>query len=73
MNVKQTQTAIRLPDVLLERIDKIAERMSVPGVSPVTRSEVIRLFVTQGVDRAIDNLAGRTSVSPVTRSKKKKR
>lgn len=55
MNPKQetqTQTAIRLPDSLLERIDKIAERMSQPGINPVTRAEVIRLFVTQGADRA---------------------
>lgn len=47
----QTQTGIRLPDSLLERIDKIAEKMSQPGLR-ITRAEVIRLFVTQGADRA---------------------
>jgi predicted DNA-binding protein len=52
MAENQTQTAIRLPDSLLERIDKIAERMSQPGLNPVTRAEVIRLFVMQGADRA---------------------
>lgn len=55
MNTKkktQTQTAVRLPDSLFARIDKIAEGMSQPGVNPVTRAEVIRLFVIQGVDRA---------------------
>ena len=48
----KTQTAFRLPDSLLERVDKIAARMSQPGLGPITRTEVIRLFVTQGADRA---------------------
>lgn len=48
----QTQTAIRLPDSLIERLDRIAENMSQPGILPVTRSEVIRLFLTQGAERA---------------------
>lgn len=43
----QTQTAIRLSDSLLARIDKLAERMSRPGIR-ITRADVIRLAVTQG-------------------------
>jgi hypothetical protein len=44
------QTAIRLSNSLVERIDKIAEHMSQAGHT-VTRSEVIRLFVTRGVEQ----------------------
>jgi hypothetical protein len=44
------QTPIRLPYEILERVDKIAERMSPPGMR-VTRSEVIRYFVAEGVER----------------------
>jgi predicted transcriptional regulator len=43
----QTQTAIRLPDSLLARLDKLAERMSEPGMR-VTRTEVLRLAVFRG-------------------------
>lgn len=43
-----TQTAIRLDDELLERIDKIAKGMSPPGVH-VTRSEVLRRAAILGV------------------------
>jgi predicted transcriptional regulator len=43
-----TQTAIRLDDELLERIDKIAERMSPPGIH-VTRSEALRRSVLLGI------------------------
>lgn len=43
-----TQTAIRLPDDLLDRIDKIAARMSPQGVR-VTRAEVHRRAVFLGV------------------------
>jgi predicted transcriptional regulator len=46
-----TQTAIRLDDELLEDIDKIAERLSQPKLNPITRSEVIRRFVMEGVER----------------------
>jgi len=49
---QQIQTAIRLPETLLKRVDKIAEKLSQAGMSPITRSEVIRLFVTQGAERA---------------------
>lgn len=48
----QTQTAIRLDDALLERIDKIAKRESQPNFNPITRSEVIRRFVVEGTERA---------------------
>jgi predicted transcriptional regulator len=48
----KTQTAIRLEDELLAQVDKIAENMSTPGMNPYTRSEVIRLFVTRGVEQA---------------------
>jgi predicted transcriptional regulator len=46
----KTQTAIRLEDELLARIDKIANRMSPPGVH-VTRSEVLRRAAILGVDQ----------------------
>jgi predicted DNA-binding protein len=45
----QVQTAIRLPRSLLTRLDKMAERMSRPGM-PVTRAEVLRLAAHKGVD-----------------------
>jgi predicted DNA-binding protein len=48
---RQTQTAIRLPDSLLERIDKIAERMSKSTGIRTTRSDVHRLAVEQGVNK----------------------
>jgi predicted DNA-binding protein len=47
-----TQTAIRLDDELLERIDKVAKHTSQPNYNPVTRAEVIRRFVVEGVERA---------------------
>jgi len=47
----RTQTAIRLDDALLARIDKIAERTSQPNLNPITRSEVIRRFVIEGAER----------------------
>jgi predicted transcriptional regulator len=48
MNDKQTQTAIRLDDALLERVDKLAERMSQPGLR-VTRVDVLRLTIFRGM------------------------
>lgn len=45
----QTQTAVRLPDPLLARIDKLAERMSAPGM-PVTRADLIRGAIHLGID-----------------------
>lgn len=44
------QTAIRLSSSLVERIDKIAERMPHP-FRAITRSDVIRIFVIEGADR----------------------
>lgn len=45
----QTQTAIRLPDPLLERLDKLAEKMSRPAMR-MTRAVVLRLAVHHGVE-----------------------
>ncbi len=53
MNDKQeqrVQTAIRLPESLLKRLDKLAERMSRPGLT-ITRAEVLRLAALKGVER----------------------
>lgn len=49
-NERTTQTAVRLPDSLLERIDKIAASMSPQGVH-VTRAEVIRRTIFLGTDQ----------------------
>ena len=49
-NERTTQTAVRLPDSLLARIDKIAENMSPLGVH-VTRAEVIRRTIFLGTDQ----------------------
>jgi predicted transcriptional regulator len=46
----QTQTAIRLPDALLKRIDKLAECMSELGMA-VTRAEVLRRAAYLGVEQ----------------------
>lgn len=48
---EQIQTAIRLPKSLLKRIDRLAGIMSRPGLGDVTRAEVHRLAVFQGVER----------------------
>jgi len=47
---QQVQTAIRLPESLLDRVDKLAETMSQPGMR-VTRAEVLRLAAYRGVDQ----------------------
>lgn len=44
----QVQTAIRLSESLLSRVDKLAVRMSQPGLR-VTRAEVLRLAAFRGV------------------------
>lgn len=49
-NEQQVQTAIRLPPTLLQRLDKLAEHMSKGGIR-ITRAEVHRLAVENGVDR----------------------
>jgi len=46
----QVQTAIRLPESLLDRVDKLAEKMSQPGMR-VTRAEVLRLATFRGIDQ----------------------
>ena len=46
----QVQTAIRLPEALLERVDKLVESMSQPGM-PVTRAGVLRLATLRGVEQ----------------------
>ena len=43
----QIQTAVRLPESWLERIDKIAESMSKPGV-PATRAGALRSALHRG-------------------------
>lgn len=45
---EQIQTAVRLPKSMIARMDKLAARMSQPGVNPITRSEIIRLCIMQG-------------------------
>lgn len=47
---QQIQTAIRFPKSFLERLDKIADRMSEPGMR-VTRVEVLRLAAFRGVEQ----------------------
>lgn len=42
------QMAIRLPESLLARMDKIAEHMSQPGMR-ITRAEVLRIATFHGV------------------------
>ena len=52
MNTKseeQVQTALRLSKSLLARVDKVAARMSQPGMR-VTRAEALRLAVFRGID-----------------------
>ena len=45
---QQLQTAIRYPESWADRMDKIAERMSQPGMR-VTRAEVVRLALHRGI------------------------
>lgn len=45
-----TQTAVRLPDSWLERLDKIAERMSQPGIT-LTRTEALRAAIFRGIEQ----------------------
>jgi len=46
----QIQTAIRLSESLLKRIDKLAEHIS-KGSIPVTRTDVHRLALERGIDQ----------------------
>jgi predicted transcriptional regulator len=43
------QTAIRLPKSLLARIDKLATAMAKEGIGTVTRSDVHRHALEQGI------------------------
>jgi predicted DNA-binding protein len=45
---KQIQTAIRIPNSLLERIDKLAERISKDSF-PLTRADVHRRALEMGM------------------------
>ena len=45
-----TQIAIRLPDTFLERLDKLAEKLSQPGLS-VTRVEALRVAAHKGLEQ----------------------
>lgn len=51
----QVQTGIRLPKSMMKRLDKIAERMSEPGM-PVTRTEVLRRATFLGVEQLEEKL-----------------
>ena len=44
-----TQTAIRVPDSWLQRLDKLAERMSRPGVH-ITRTAALRDALYRGIE-----------------------
>ena len=46
----QVQTGIRLPQTLVDRVDRIAASMSRPGLT-LTRSDVLRMAVHKGVDQ----------------------
>lgn len=48
-----TQVAFRLPDELLKRLDRHAERMRElqPGVN-VSRTDVVRVLLTRALDQA---------------------
>ncbi len=45
---EQVQTAIRVPESMLGRLDRLAEKMSQPGLR-VTRSEAHRLALYRGL------------------------
>lgn len=46
------QTAFRLPTLLLERLDRYAERLRLeqPGLT-ISRADVVRLLLTRGLDQ----------------------
>lgn len=46
----QTQTAIRLPDSLLEELDGLADTLSQPGMR-LTRTDALRLAIYRGVEQ----------------------
>jgi hypothetical protein len=44
----QVQTAVRIPESWFARLDKIADRMSQPGL-PIKRTEALRLAIARGM------------------------
>lgn len=48
---KRTQTAFRLPDELIDRLDRHVQRLRAasPGLE-VTRADVVRMLLTKGLD-----------------------
>lgn len=44
----QIQTGVRIPESWFDRLDKIAERLSQPGL-PVKRTEALRLSIARGM------------------------
>lgn len=46
----QILTSIRYSEAILERIDKLRKRMTVPGMPPTTRAEVFRLATVKGIE-----------------------
>jgi predicted DNA-binding protein len=48
---QQIQTAVRLPESYLERLDKLAERMSQAGLNRVTRAEAHRFALLEGIKK----------------------
>ncbi len=46
----QVQTALRFPSKFLERVDKLAKKMSTP-VKRMTRSEVLRIAALHGIEQ----------------------
>jgi predicted DNA-binding protein len=46
----QIQTAIRLPESLYARLDKLAEHLSQPGMR-ITRAMVLRMATFRGVEQ----------------------
>lgn len=54
----QVQTAVRVPESWLVRLDRLAEKMSRPGM-PVTRTEVLRLAMYRGIEGLERESAGK--------------
>jgi len=44
------QTAVRVPESWLERLDKIAEKLSQPGAS-LTRTDALRVALYRGIEQ----------------------
>jgi predicted transcriptional regulator len=47
---KQTPVTFRLPDDLLERLDRIAARWTKDGPVPATRTDAVRVLLTRAVE-----------------------